>query len=69
MGLDKLDGHVSYPDGHTTEGSHVVAYVVPWGDMAAGRFLTGALRAGVKLKSADESIHFEEMEQAILPAH
>ena len=32
-----------------------VGYVVAWGDMAAGRFLTAALRAGIKLKSADEA--------------
>ena len=32
-----------------------VAYLVPWGDMAAGRFLTAALQAGISLKSADEA--------------
>ncbi|TDR22646.1 M14 family zinc carboxypeptidase [Marinicella litoralis] len=30
-----------------------VAYLVPWGDMAAGRFLTNALRQGIKIKSSD----------------
>ena len=54
-GSDKLDGNVSYPEGHTIENGGVVAYIVPWGDMAAGRFLTSALRDGVKLKSADEA--------------
>ncbi len=32
-----------------------VAYLVPWGDMAAGRFLTAALQAGISLTSADEA--------------
>lgn len=31
-----------------------VAYLVPWGDMAAGRFLAGALRAGLNVKIIDE---------------
>ncbi|WP_179952082.1 M14 metallopeptidase family protein [Marinicella rhabdoformis] len=30
-----------------------VAYLVPWQDMAAGRFLTEALRQGIQLKSSD----------------
>ncbi|UTW56426.1 M14 family metallopeptidase [Kordiimonas sp. SCSIO 12610] len=30
-----------------------VAYLVPWGDMAAGRLLTKALRAGITVKSND----------------
>ncbi|WP_308421365.1 M14 family metallopeptidase [Alteromonas lipolytica] len=34
-------------------GDAKVAYVVPWGDMSAGRFLTAALQAGIKVKSAD----------------
>jgi hypothetical protein len=32
-----------------------VAYLVPWGDMAAGRFLTAALQAGIIVKSADKA--------------
>lgn len=32
-----------------------VAYLVPWGDMAAGRFLTAALQAGLNIKSADKA--------------
>lgn len=36
-----------------------VAYIVPWGDAAAGRFLTSALRQGVRLKSADEGFTVE----------
>lgn len=32
-----------------------VGFVVAWGDMSAGRFLTSALRAGISLKSADEA--------------
>lgn len=31
-----------------------VAYLVPWGDMAAGRFLAAALREGLDLKIIDE---------------
>ena len=37
-----------------------VAYLVPWGDMAAGRFLTAALRAGLSLKSADQAFVLEQ---------
>ncbi|MDC8829155.1 M14 family metallopeptidase [Alteromonas gilva] len=36
-----------------------VAYIVPWGDMSAGRFLTAALRAGIKVKSADQAFKME----------
>ncbi|MFC3092793.1 peptidase M14 [Alteromonas sediminis] len=36
-----------------------VGFIVPWGDMAAGRFLTHALRAGISLKSADEAFVLE----------
>ena len=32
-----------------------VAYIVPWGDMSAVRFLTAALRAGLVIKSADKA--------------
>ena len=32
-----------------------VAYLVPWGDMASGRFLTAALRQGIRVKSADKA--------------
>ena len=32
-----------------------VAFLVPWGDMAAGRFLSAALLAGITVKSADEA--------------
>lgn len=32
-----------------------VAYLVPWNDMAAGRFLTQGLRQGLKIKSSDMS--------------
>jgi hypothetical protein len=37
-----------------------VAYLVPWGDMAAGRFLTAALQQGVTLKSADEAFRLAD---------
>ncbi len=43
-----LQGSVSNPEA-------TVAFLVPWGDMAAGRFLTAALRAGINIKSADEA--------------
>ncbi len=43
-----LEGQVSNLDAS-------VAFIVPWGDMAAGRFLTSALRAGITVKSADEA--------------
>ncbi|HCV17560.1 MAG TPA: peptidase M14 [Alteromonas sp.] len=36
-----------------------VAYLVPWGDMSAGRFLTAALRAGIRVKSADQAFKME----------
>lgn len=42
-----------------------VGYVIPWGDMSAGRFLTEALRAGITVKSADEAF---KMEVASFPA-
>lgn len=45
---DKMQGKVTNPDAS-------VAYIVPWGDMAAGRFLTAALRAGLTVKSADKA--------------
>ena len=32
-----------------------VGYIIPWGDMAAGRFLTHALKAGLTVKTADKS--------------
>lgn len=32
-----------------------VAFLVPWGDMAAGRFLTAGLQAGLTIKSADKA--------------
>lgn len=43
---DSLSGNVTNPDAS-------VAYIVPWGDITAVRFLTSALRAGISLKSAD----------------
>ncbi|QSX32971.1 peptidase M14 [Shewanella avicenniae] len=43
-----LPGKVINPDAK-------VAYLVPWGDMAAGRFLTAALRDGIRVKSADKA--------------
>lgn len=43
-----LKGKLSNPDA-------TVGFIVPWGDMAASRFLTAALRAGIVVKSADEA--------------
>ena len=43
-----LKGKVLNPDAK-------VGFVVAWGDMAAGRFLTAAIQSGVVLKSADEA--------------
>lgn len=48
----QLEGKVVNPNAK-------VAYIVPWGDGAAGRFLTSALRQGVRLKSADEGFTVE----------
>jgi hypothetical protein len=44
-----------------TEASY--AYVVRWEDMSAGRFLTAALRADIKLKSADEAFTLANRQQ------
>ncbi|MBU2977193.1 M14 family metallopeptidase [Alteromonas sp. C1M14] len=49
-------------EGYVTNTDAQVAYLVPWGDSAAGRFLTGALKAGVKLKSVDAAITLESGE-------
>lgn len=44
----RLKGKVIKPDAK-------VGFVVAWGDMAAGRFLTAAIQSGIVLKSADEA--------------
>ena len=54
-GSEALAGSVIYPNDTDATKENVVAYLVPWGDMAAGRFLAGALRAGLRLKSADKA--------------
>ncbi|MDG1751739.1 MAG: M14 family zinc carboxypeptidase, partial [Thalassotalea sp.] len=41
--------------GNITNINATVAYVVEWGDMAAGRFLTSALLQGISVKSADKA--------------
>ncbi|WP_026376663.1 M14 family zinc carboxypeptidase [Aestuariibacter salexigens] len=51
-----LEGEVVNPEAS-------VGYVVAWGDMAAGRFLTAALRAGITLKSADEAFTLNEQKR------
>ncbi|ABG40347.1 Peptidase M14, carboxypeptidase A [Paraglaciecola sp. T6c] len=50
---DTLEGKVINP--HAT-----VAYIVPWGDMAAGRFLTAALQQNVPLKTADRAFTLDD---------
>ena len=47
-----LVGKVNNPNGK-------VAFIVAWGDMAAGRFLTAALRQGIILKSSDDDFVLE----------
>jgi hypothetical protein len=47
-----LPGSVSNPQAS-------VAFLVAWGDMAAGRFLTGALQQGLVVKSADKAFVLE----------
>ena len=39
----------------SVNGEATVAYFVPWGTAAAGRFLTAALRAGLKVLSSDKA--------------
>lgn len=39
--------------GQVLQADAKVGYIVPWGDMNAGRFLTQALRAGLKVKRTD----------------
>ena len=45
---NKLNGQVINPDA-------TVAFLVSWGDMAAGRFLTAALQQGITVKSSDQA--------------
>jgi hypothetical protein len=45
---DVLIGKVNNPNAS-------VAYLIPWGDMAAGRFLTAGLRAGLTIKTIDKA--------------
>ncbi|GAB2992958.1 M14 family metallopeptidase [Psychrosphaera aestuarii] len=47
-----LVANITNPDGK-------VGFIVPWGDMAAGRFLTAALRKGLSIKSADQAFILE----------
>ncbi len=37
-----------------------VAFIVPWGDMSAGRFLTAALQQGLTVKSADQAFQLAD---------
>lgn len=45
----------AYQPSGAVSGRAEVAYLVPWGNQAAGRFLTAALRADVKLLSANKA--------------
>ena len=45
---DTLKGEVTNPNAS-------VAFIVPWGDMAAGRFLTAALQQGIAIKTLDRA--------------
>ena len=42
------------PAGQVMGGKATVAYLAPWGTAAAGRFLTGALRQGLRVHSTDK---------------
>ncbi|WP_158769503.1 M14 family metallopeptidase [Paraglaciecola sp. L1A13] len=53
---DTLEGKVTNPNAS-------VAYIVPWGDMAAGRFLTAALRQGVAIKTADRAFILDDKQR------
>ncbi len=44
----------SRPAGGVTGGRAAVAYLVPWGSSAASRFLTAALRQGLRVHSTDK---------------
>lgn len=45
--------------GNVSNINATVAYIVPWGDMASGRFLTAALLSGITVKSADKAFTLE----------
>ncbi|QHJ09898.1 hypothetical protein FX988_00106 [Paraglaciecola mesophila] len=47
-------------EGHVTNANATVAYIVPWGDMAAGRFLTAALQQNITLKTADRAFTIDD---------
>ncbi|MDP9171796.1 MAG: M14 family metallopeptidase [Acidobacteriota bacterium] len=42
------------PPGRITGGKAAVAYLVPWGTSGAGRVMTGAMRAGLRIYGADK---------------
>ena len=44
-----------FDPGYETPAPATVAWLVPWGTRAAGKFLAGALRAGLQLRGADEA--------------
>jgi len=59
----KVASHIIKSDkqlvGKVTNLDATVAYIVPWGDMAAGRFLTAALLKNIIVKSADKAFTLE----------
>jgi len=59
----KVANHIIKSDkplvGKVTNLDANVAYIVPWGDMAAGRFLTAALLKNIIVKSADKAFTLE----------
>lgn len=44
-----------YRPGGSVTGSGAVAYLVPWGTSAAGRFLAGALQEGMRVSTTDKA--------------
>jgi len=57
--IASIDSHTITSDnvlqGKVNNPKASVAYLVPWGDMSAGRFLTAGLRAGLTIKTIDKA--------------
>ena len=51
--------HGYRPEGRVIGGDATVAYLVPWGISASARFLTAALRQGLRIATADKSFKQE----------
>ncbi len=52
----------SIPAGRVTGNKAAVAYLAPWGTTAAARFMTGALREGLRLYSTDKKFKMDGRE-------